>query len=1028
MMVTRASTKCKRLNNTTVKKKCKASRSSSDKPSPSVTKPQSITPSSIPIHNNNIGMNDGSSLEKDLSVIDCPDQSQQDCASTPQNVVNCNSKDLNIEKGPLSSSTITKSSTTPHDELNTEAVYKKLDAAISSCSPIVGRISSINDRNISSFTSNGGSLALDIDDDQVILLPSLSQVTPTTNRINLSHSSRVNRSEPRTDKQLSPSTIARTTANRIPLSSNSTISSKSMRQKGIQHFGNNKFSNINRNTYGSAQNNKRSLVNTQPASTDDRTTSQSTISLSSTSTLLEALPEYRKLKKELEQERQRCSTWSDDYMKLKEEFENYRASSFPRPTVDGLNFLLQLVENLTSDTSLDSRSPSELAEAIGLTEEQLMECRHSNPQRAALAVFSELYPTYSDRAELRSIKNFAKKKSNIFNDIFIFARQCNPSVIYSIDKMREALAGSIRQAKHQLKLENIKLKLSNFGNYDNDDESDGEEEDRNNSSIMDVQTCIFSSSTDSSIAHIISHTSHQPLVTNHRVQQILAYQRSTQGLFSGFGSSIHQHTISSSISTSTIRSKFSDPLDKNIDTTQQHIIPFDSEDLDDNDGDWQSIASDTEENDNQPSHNNNEMQSDRNLHSHKRSGSSSSSTTSTSSGTSYEDEEEDINSNNTRMHTSLEIAVLLSLFRHRHSLSKSCLTDMCRLLRLLGVPNVPVDYRSIYKLINPCGNSMFQPKLTVVCPTCHRVSMNMKKCPITHCNSHAGYVRAPTVNYTFKLREQIKSILERVPLTCIGTNDGHMTDVIDGRAHAHIHTLERKPFITLILNSDGVLIQKISRSLWITTMVINEIPRDVRFQLPNMVIGMVSYGSQKPKRAEFSSLLDILVDELVELEHGIDVCLPSPGGVRFASSLISTHVAVNLLGVVSDKPAQSMIQNMIDSGGFYGCGKCQIVGESVRAGKGHIRCFPLDTTNPPDLRSNKTYDQAMKILTKNKQQRARRNSLTGADNDAAKGHVGPCALRRLRFFEMGQSFLIDSLHNLYSGAFNQYRNAFAIQK
>ena len=37
-------------------------------------------------------------------------------------------------------------------------------------------------------------------------------------------------------------------------------------------------------------------------------------------------------------------------------------------------------------------------------------------------------------------------------------------------------------------------------------------------------------------------------------------------------------------------------------------------------------------------------------------------------------------------------------------------------------------------------------------------------------------------------------------------------------------------------------------------------------------------------------------------------------------------------------------------------------GESVRAGKGHIRCFPFDSTNPPNLRSNKTYDQAIKML------------------------------------------------------------------
>lgn len=90
-----------------------------------------------------------------------------------------------------------------------------------------------------------------------------------------------------------------------------------------------------------------------------------------------------------------------------------------RPSVDGLNFLLQLVENLTApNASIDSRTQSELATAIGLTEEQLLECCHPNPQRAALLVFSYLYPTYRDRSELVNIKSFKKNKSKLLNDIF----------------------------------------------------------------------------------------------------------------------------------------------------------------------------------------------------------------------------------------------------------------------------------------------------------------------------------------------------------------------------------------------------------------------------------------------------------------------------------------------------------------------------------------------------------------------------------------------------------------------------------
>ena len=225
---------------------------------------------------------------------------------------------------------------------------------------------------------------------------------------------------------------------------------------------------------------------------------------------------------------------------------------------------------------------------------------------------------------------------------------------------------------------------------------------------------------------------------------------------------------------------------------------------------------------------------------------------------------------------------------------------------------------------------MFLPELAVVCPTCNEISANMNKCPVTSCDSCAEYVRAPTVNYKFNIGVQIQSILECVPIIYRDKKDNKIRDVIDGLAHARIRAAEKNFFISLTLNSDGVLVQKISRSLWITTIAINEIPRDTRFKLPNMIIAMVSYGSQKPKRAEFSSLLSILVDELVELERGIDVSLFSTTNTRLSKYPTTTRVCVYLLGVVSDKPAQSLIQNMIDCGGFYGCGKCQVVGKKIK--------------------------------------------------------------------------------------------------
>lgn len=69
----------------------------------------------------------------------------------------------------------------------------------------------------------------------------------------------------------------------------------------------------------------------------------------------------------------------------------------------------------------------------------------------------------------------------------------------------------------------------------------------------------------------------------------------------------------------------------------------------------------------------------------------------------------------------------------------------------------------------------------------------------------------------------------------------------------------------------------------------------------------------------------------------------------------------------------------------------------------YIRVFPIskDTNQQAMLRSNKNYDLVMK--------------LKNPDIDQRKGYMGICAMRKLKYFDVGHSFLTDSLHNLYSG-------------
>ncbi|CAF1523262.1 unnamed protein product, partial [Adineta steineri] len=95
-----------------------------------------------------------------------------------------------------------------------------------------------------------------------------------------------------------------------------------------------------------------------------------------------------------------------------------------------------------------------------------------------------------------------------------------------------------------------------------------------------------------------------------------------------------------------------------------------------------------------------------------------------------EDPECDISSKNTRCSATntKEISVALALFRHRHKLSKSYINDLCNLLRYFGIPNIPVDFRSIEKNLMENHENTLQAKSYTVCSTCNTKGVDLFKC------------------------------------------------------------------------------------------------------------------------------------------------------------------------------------------------------------------------------------------------------------------------------------------------------------
>jgi hypothetical protein len=103
-------------------------------------------------------------------------------------------------------------------------------------------------------------------------------------------------------------------------------------------------------------------------------------------------------------------------------------------------------------------------------------------------------------------------------------------------------------------------------------------------------------------------------------------------------------------------------------------------------------------------------------------------------------------------------------------------------------------------------------------------------------------------------------------------------------------------------------------------MVINELPRTIRFNMNNIIICSISIGSTKPKKHQFQNFIVEWVHELRQLELGFYISFPN-----LNNDFVKVHVY--LIAAAVDKPAQALLMNINDPIGFYSCGRCTIRGK-----------------------------------------------------------------------------------------------------
>ncbi|CAF4181116.1 unnamed protein product [Rotaria magnacalcarata] len=389
---------------------------------------------------------------------------------------------------------------------------------------------------------------------------------------------------------------------------------------------------------------------------------------------------------------------------------------------------------------------------------------------------------------------------------------------------------------------------------------------------------------------------------------------------------------------------------------------------------------------------------------------------------------ENSSNNSGRRVEAIDISAALLILKARHRLSNRCLSDILKLLRILRVANVPTSLWKCRKLVNTQSNSHLHMKTQSICPSCKDTSSEVNRCTKCHITYQTILTTSSiTIFYHFGIGSQLESILLHTPDLVFQNFSSppakRMRDIVDGVIYRNQLKQETDLFFTLTMNVDGVQPNKGSdSSIWPVLIVVNEIRRRKRYSLENVILAGVWPGPKKPSRDDMAIFLKGIVNELKCLEVGRKFQLRSTDGEGVEEAFIK----IFLVSSCCDKPAQCLVQCLAQPTAKFGCGKCAIRGETVETeGGGHVISFIINASETINLRSNDQYDELLETVKLNNEELA--SLTTDRDIKAAKlrhtesqmGLKGSCVLRELKYFDFGQSFVVDSLHNIYLGAFKR---------
>ena len=188
-------------------------------------------------------------------------------------------------------------------------------------------------------------------------------------------------------------------------------------------------------------------------------------------------------------------------------------------------------------------------------------------------------------------------------------------------------------------------------------------------------------------------------------------------------------------------------------------------------------------------------------------------------------------------------------------------------------------------------------------------------------------------------------------------------------------------------------------SIGVIYLVIQNLPRSVRFKPENIIIVSTIPGPKEPGCDDLNPYLDPLVNDLLKLWNGVQMQAP-PGSI-----LGSRMIRAALVYICSDLPATRKLCGFYGIKAKYGCSKCLKCFPSAFGSSTNYSGFDRSEWQLRTLASHHLHVQRSKAAT----------TRTERDKIQQEAGVRYSELLRLPYFDIVRYHLVDPMHNLFLG-------------